>query len=340
MLQYPAPQISPLSAAERRPFWSVMVPVYNRTTYLEKTLGSVLAQDPGPEEMQIEVVDDGSTLVDPELLVRRVAGSRVHFVRQPRHLGLVGNFNSCVERSRGHWVHILHTDDYVLPGFYQRLGAALEQRSDLGAAFCRPLYVDGEGQRICEGEVESPTPGVVPDFIAKIGASQRIVTPTMVVRRSVYEQLGGFLPELCYTLDWEMWIRIAAHYPIWYEPAPLAACRLHSGSESARLMDSGRPVADSRRCIAISRALLPPDRARAITRQAKHWVSLQALDYARKSFETGNVAAGLNQLCQGLLCNPGPRFVKQAILLLAQAARTRAGRPADLGQPGCARART
>ena len=43
------------------PFWSVMIPTYNpRADYLEETLHSVLQQDPGPEQMQIEVIDDGS----------------------------------------------------------------------------------------------------------------------------------------------------------------------------------------------------------------------------------------------------------------------------------------
>lgn len=60
-----------------------MIPTYNRTTHLEKTLTSVLAQGPGPEEMQIEVVDDGSTLSDPEPLVRRAAGLADAFAQAP-----------------------------------------------------------------------------------------------------------------------------------------------------------------------------------------------------------------------------------------------------------------
>jgi glycosyltransferase involved in cell wall biosynthesis len=183
-----------------------MIPCYNRTKYLEKTLRSVLSQDPGAEEMQIEVVDDASTIGDAGSLVRRIAGDRVSFVRHPFNLGLVPNFNACVEGSLGRWVHILHTDDFVLPGFYERLKTALVSRSDLGAAFCRAVFVDAEGQRLCDGMLERPTPGILPDYLEKIAVSQRIVTPTIVVRRSVYEELGGYLPELVYTPDWQMWI--------------------------------------------------------------------------------------------------------------------------------------
>src|SRR5579864_315109 len=328
------PRIGPPAETGRRPFWSVMIPTYNRTTYLEKTLTSVLSQDPGAEEMQIEVVDDGSTLEDPEPLVRRVAGDRVTFTRQPRHIGLVPNFNRCVERSLGYWAHILHTDDFVLPGFYERLKTALATRSDVGAAFCRAVFVDGEERRLCEGEPERSTPGILPGYIEKIGVSQRIVTPTIVVRRSVYENLGGYLPDLCYTPDWEMWIRIAASYPVWYDPAALAACRLHSGSETTRLMKSGRPVGDSRRCIEVSRHLLPADRADAISREARKWVSVQALNYARNSFENRRLATGWGQVWEGFRCRPSARFIKALLLMLAQVVKARLRRPARTTSKG------
>ena len=58
-------RIPPVDSQVDRPFWSVMIPTYNRATYLERTLASVLAQDPGPQKMQIEVVDDASTSDDP-----------------------------------------------------------------------------------------------------------------------------------------------------------------------------------------------------------------------------------------------------------------------------------
>jgi GT2 family glycosyltransferase len=202
-----------------------MIPAYNRTQYLERALRSVLAQDTGADEMQIEVVDDASTIDDPEPIVRRLGDGRVSFVRNPVNLGLMPNFNNCVERSQGEWVHILHTDDFVLPGFYARLKSSLESRSDVGAAFCRHSFVDENEHLRGTSDLERTTAGILSDFISKIGASVRIQFPAIVVRRSVYERLGGFRLDLPYAADWEMWIRIAAHYPMWFEPATLAAFR-------------------------------------------------------------------------------------------------------------------
>ncbi len=62
---------------EYRPLWSVMIPTYHCADYLRQTLESVLAQDPGPDMMQVEVVDDHSTEDDPEAVVREVRACRV-----------------------------------------------------------------------------------------------------------------------------------------------------------------------------------------------------------------------------------------------------------------------
>jgi glycosyltransferase involved in cell wall biosynthesis len=322
-----------------------MIPAYNRTKYLEKTLTSVLSQDPGAEEMQIEVVDDASFLDDPEPLVRRIAGDRVSFVRHPRNIGLMPNFNRCVERSRGRWVHILHTDDFVLPGFYERLRIALEARSDVGAAFCRNAFID-ENER-CSGasELLRPTAGILAGFLEKIAPSNCIRCPAIVVRRSVYENLGGFRLDLPFTADWEMWIRIAAHFPIWYEPATLAAYRIHSTSATAGFISSGESVADELRCIDIARPWLPPNRAETILRNARELFYLRSLS---RTSEDDAVLRFVKELIN--ISRPGPinrsgianELLRaahihyrqgrrlQALVFLARAVRTRpivAGRP-------------
>ena len=61
--------ILPITDEGKRPIWSVMIPTYNCANYLRETLASVLAQDPGADVMQIEVVDDHSTKDDPKAVV-------------------------------------------------------------------------------------------------------------------------------------------------------------------------------------------------------------------------------------------------------------------------------
>jgi glycosyltransferase involved in cell wall biosynthesis len=289
-----------------------MIPTYNRTAHLERALSSVLSQDPGAEEMQIEVSDNASTLDDPEPLVRRVGGNRVSFFRQPRNLGMFRNFNSCIERSRGEWLHILHSDDVVFPGFYARLKTALEGMNQVGAAFCRHVFIDEDDRRLETSELESPTAGVLPGFIERIGVSSRIQCASIVVRRSVYEQLGGFRTDFS-AADWEMWTRVAAHYPIWYDPEILAAWRLHSRSYTTASTRSAGNIADELRCIALVRPLLPPDRAATISGKARELVSLRALSIAGAALGKAEFRTAFRQAWGALRCCASPRVIMELL---------------------------
>ncbi|MCI0636075.1 MAG: glycosyltransferase, partial [Actinobacteria bacterium] len=218
-----------------------MVPTYNCAGYLRQTLVSALDQDPGPEVMQIEVVDDASS-DDPEAVVDELAGARVEVFRQPTNVGSVQNFNTCLLRARGELVHLLHGDDWVRPRFYEIMEKPFAM-TEVGAAFCRYIAVDESGNWQGIADLEQPTAGVVPDWLERIGEGQRLQTPCMVVRRAVYEQLGGFDPSLDgYGEDWEMWVRIAARHAVWYEPEPLAVYRVRSSSLTGQLLHTGENV--------------------------------------------------------------------------------------------------
>ena len=56
------PVILPLPENEKRPLWSIMIPTYNCSKYLAETIESVLQQAPAEDIMQIEVIDDYSTM--------------------------------------------------------------------------------------------------------------------------------------------------------------------------------------------------------------------------------------------------------------------------------------
>ncbi len=282
-----------------------MIPTYNRTRYLEQTLESVLSQGFGRGEIQIEVVDNCSTKNDPEEVVRKVGQGAVSFYRQPSHVSISANWNTCVRHALGHFVHILHDDDTVMPEFYHRLGEAFQKELTIGAAFCRYIFMDEEGHWQSLSSLERTTPGILTDWLKCIAVAQRIQAPAMVVRRRVYEELGGFCPELSYALDWEMWKRIVAHYPVWYEPQPLACFRVHASSESARLIQSGSGVniADTRAAIEVSRSYLPSSVSNELTSKAKEHYAIYALHTARRMIATGHVIAALSQIREGLKCS-------------------------------------
>lgn len=250
------PAIAPVPQGIHRPLWSVMIPSYNCTNYLKTTLSSLLAQAPSPEMMQIEVIDNCSTEGDVEALVKELGGERVSFHRQPHNIGAIANFNACIERSVGQIIHILHADDIVLPGFYETFQQAFEQEPTVGAAFCRSIYINENGAQTALSPSSRARAGVFPNLLECLANSHLILSPAFVVKREVYERLGGFHPDLFHAGDTEMYMRIASQYSVWYEPTPLACYRKHTHSQTFSLVKSGANAANVRLAIAISASYL------------------------------------------------------------------------------------
>ena len=245
-----------------RPFWSVMIPVYNCAAYLRATLGSVLPQLTPDHDAQIEVVDDCSTKDDP-------CGRRSRVRPRPRALlptaaAIVGpqaTFTTCIERSRGEWVHILHADDLVADGFYAAIRAdgtrpipPWERRS---VARCS---IDATGRRaaICRSSNPRKT-GIQHDLIDRFAVDNLIMFPSIAVPPPDLRDVSAASTLTCFT-------------------PPIGTCgagsrsRSQSGttrprSRSIGCMNSPTPrascatganIADARHAIEIARTYLPP----------------------------------------------------------------------------------
>lgn len=224
----------------RRPFWSVMIPTYNSGHYLRHTLESVLSQDPGPDTMQIEVVDGCSTRDDPERVVNELGKGRVSFYRLASNHGPAHTFNTCIERSCGHWIHILHGDDMVLPGFYGVYASLIKAYPQIVMVVGGHIGID-ESNRVL---FESPRSdivnmGIIHDFAEQQGFRQRAFFPTVVVRRAAYEAAGGYCTWFSHVIDMDMWLRIALQGEVGGIQEPYALYRLHPQSDTNRLLSSG-----------------------------------------------------------------------------------------------------
>ncbi|HAX78636.1 MAG TPA: family 2 glycosyl transferase [Cyanobacteria bacterium UBA11372] len=309
--------LPPVPEGVSRPLWSVMIPTYNCAKYLRQTLASVLAQDPGSEVMQIEVVDDRSTQDDPAAVVEELGGGRVGFYRQAQNVGHVKNFQTCLERSRGHLIHLLHGDDCVRPGFYRKLQQAFEQKPEIGAAFCRQILMDEQSHWQNPTWLEQQESGILSNWLERIAVEQRIQTPSIVVRREVYEKLGGFDNRLSWCEDWEMWVRIAANYPVWYEVEPLALYRMHSNSSSGRHMRTGENMRDVRRAIEIFQPYLPQTNASQLVNQARVNWALDAIGYTiPQMLDRGDLAAATIQIQEALKCSRSLKVIRSLIPLI------------------------
>jgi glycosyltransferase involved in cell wall biosynthesis len=222
-----------------------MIPVRNRTDYLAQAVASVLAQDPGPAEMEIWLVDNSTSTIVFTALLPAAAQERVRLFRQPTPVGMAENWNTCVSLSCGHLVHLLHDDDWVQPGFYARLAKMALARPNAGLFCCRAETVDAQGARKGDtpfwpgwGEPSHDAATMLNSF------GNPLRCPAVVVRRDAYAAVGGFRPEITFYTDWEMWLRVTHAAGAWMADAVLASYREHGENITSRAFESGEVLTD------------------------------------------------------------------------------------------------
>ena len=273
------PRIRPVTITDR-PLWSVMIPVYNGGNFLKQTLESVLNQADKESNMQIEVVDDCSTDIDVGLLVEQIGHGRVSYFRQQHNVGSLRNFETCINRATGKYIHLLHSDDLVHTGFYKKLGNLFSHYPNAAAAFCHYQYINEQGNIVLTPEQEATEEGILENWLLRLAERQRIQYVSIAVKREVYEELGAFYG-VHYGEDWEMWARIAAKYPFAYTPAILASYRRHYNSISGQSFTTAQNLKDLQFVMKRINQYLPEHEKQKSLRKAKKF-------YARYAFRTAD----------------------------------------------------
>jgi glycosyltransferase involved in cell wall biosynthesis len=215
--------------------------------------------------MEVLIVDDASDTPVYDALEANVRHV-VRYHRNPQTLGIPGSWDKGIALSRGRWIHVLHDDDYVLPGFYGRLRQSLEGSADsVAGAFTGYENIDEAGKILFRQQACGGHRGVAKDWISVIGVANPLNMPAVVVRRSAHERLGG------YHGDWELYKRIAAFGEWWSEPDILARYREHARSKTKELLRSGRYAVSIRRAIEMSHGYFPAAIREPLTHRARQY---------------------------------------------------------------------
>jgi glycosyltransferase involved in cell wall biosynthesis len=125
------------------PFFSVIIPVYNRAGTLGMAIDSVLRQS--CQDFEIVVVDDGSK-DDPKAVVDSFRDFRIRFVRQENQGGGVAR-NTAIEAARGRYIAPLDSDDIFLPHHLETMKALLHD-APRTVGYARMLVDRGSGRVI------------------------------------------------------------------------------------------------------------------------------------------------------------------------------------------------
>jgi glycosyltransferase involved in cell wall biosynthesis len=226
-----------LAAAGAAPTVSVVIPAYNATRWLGRTLAAVRSQTFA--DFEVLVVDDESTDDTARVAADFAAkDSRVRVLRQANR-GAAAARNRGLRLARGRYIANLDADDIWRPTFLARLLATLEARPEAVLAFCRSEWIDAEDESL---------PGPRPVFPAEPGYCDLLLRNPIgngsctVVRSEALRAVGGFDEDTSRRFgtgeDWLTFLRLSWRGPIAFVDEELLRYRVHADSASHGLVRS------------------------------------------------------------------------------------------------------
>ena len=217
---------------------SVCMPTYNYARYLPEAIESVLAQD--FTDFELLIIDDCSS-DDTGEVVRRycAADPRVVFSVNQRNLGMVDNWNLCLDRARGEYVKFLFGDDSLAGrDALGRMVAVLDARPGISLVGS-PRNIMDDGSRVVKSLSYLPAGEVIPGtvLISRCLCDQRnqnlIGEPSVVMFRK--NQAGrGFNPRYRQLVDLEMWFHLLEQGDYAHLERPYSSFRIHAEQQTAK----------------------------------------------------------------------------------------------------------
>ena len=181
---------------------SVVIPVYNMERFVAEAIDSVLAQSLPARDVEVVVVDDGSTDGSRRVIDRY--GERVRVVAQ-RNRGLAGARNAGVDASRGTFLGFLDADDRFHPEKLAAQLAVFDRGPDAGIVYTGFRYVDEDGATLPQQGWARLEGDLLPDLLL----ANRVHPHQPVVRREDVVAAGRFDEHLGPAADWDLWIRLS-----------------------------------------------------------------------------------------------------------------------------------
>lgn len=202
-----------------KPLVSVICIAYNHAPFIKEALHSVFSQT--YENLQVIILDDGSKDDSVKQIKEAIGEREVQTIFHKTNQGYTKTFNEGLKLCKGEYVIDLALDDVMKPDFIDRsLQKFQESDSETGVVFSNADYIDQQGQFIGnhndtlfkKGMIKSVPSGDIFSWILK---RYFICTPTMVIRKDVFDRLGGYDEQLAYE-DFDFWVRSSRYWKYAY----------------------------------------------------------------------------------------------------------------------------
>lgn len=203
------------------PLISVVTPSYNQGKFLEETIISVLNQD--YPRLEYIIVDGGST--DSSLDIIHKYESRLAYWISERDAGQSDAINKGWRRAQGDILAYLNSDDTYEPEALRLAADVMSSHPDVGLIYGACYQMDESGRKVGLFPAQ-------PFSIGRLLLTNFLMQPAVFLKKSVHDTVGMLDTRLHYAMDYDLWLRIALHFPVMPYPLPLANFRGHPGSKS------------------------------------------------------------------------------------------------------------
>lgn len=193
-------------------YFSIVIPLYNKSNYIEKTLQSVLNQT--FINYEIIIINDGST-DDSESKVKEFNDERIQLYNQ-KNQGAAMARNLGIEKAKYDYIAFLDADDLWMENHLEILNNLIQDFPNSGIFASRYQLIFKEGKVSIPQlkGISADFQGIVPDYFDATLNCAVATSSSIAVPKSVFKNVGNFDSNISSGQDIDMWIRIALKYPV------------------------------------------------------------------------------------------------------------------------------
>ncbi len=213
------------SEVDEKPFFSIVMPVFNGEAFIGEALKSILNQN--FYRLEIIIIDGGST--DSTAAIVEAINSPKIMYQCGKDFGLNHAVNKGVIAARGKFILWLNSDDFLYPGSLQKVHDILDD-SNIDVLYGNTNHVDING-------VVMRSHGAMDfDYKTLVNKKNYIPTQSCFFRKDILSHVGLFDCSLVWCGDWDMWKKIAAtkKYKFHFCNETIAAWRHHLDTITSR----------------------------------------------------------------------------------------------------------
>lgn len=192
------------------PFFSVIIPLYNKEYFIINTLQSVLAQT--FSDFEILLINDGST-DESEAVAKTITDHRIRFFNKENG-GVSTARNFGISQAKSSYITFLDADDYWYPDFLQTMRNLIEKFPEQ-KVFAGAIEIE-TSKNVMPGQysIQKTAETEIVDYFEASEKESVIFTSCAVFHESVFEKVGVFDPEIRSGQDIDLWIRIGLEFPV------------------------------------------------------------------------------------------------------------------------------